>query len=116
MAIDISTDYVSWDNTESVKCTAHEDGEPLKEVTVANALRVSPTNKFSSFSGVKTNSKQTTFWLPIALFGTKQPDMNMIIKDSDNVKYNVSSDARKIAYGTSVSHWDVLVTQQIEEC
>ena len=116
MTIAISSEYLFWDNTESVRCTAHDDGEPLREVTVGNALRVSPNSRFSSYSGIQTYANQTTFWLPIAQFGTKQPDMNMVVKDSEDVKYNISQDAKKITYGTSNSHWDVLVVQQQEEC
>jgi hypothetical protein len=116
MTIDISKDYEAWDNTEVVRCRVNEDGDPQRQVAVDNALRISPSNKFSSYSGVQTSSDQTTFWLPINQFGAKKPDMNMVLKDANDVLYNVASDARKITYGTSSSHWDVLVTQQQEEC
>lgn len=110
----IATEYLSWDNVETVQVIYSIEGYEQPEKTLDYALRVNPADKRSSYQGVRTSARQVSFWLPVAEFGTKEPDGNMVIEDSAGEKYNLD-DSKLVILGSSESHWDVLATRQQSE-
>ena len=115
MTLDISKDYLHWDNVETVYVTRYKNGDEQPRVTLAYALRVSPRDKRSSFSGVRTSSRETTYWLPVAEFGAKEPDGNMQLERASNGEKYRLLESSLVAYGTSDSHWDCLMTREQDE-
>lgn len=117
MTVDISTDYTEWDNVETLYCTYSIDGDQQPRVTISYGLRVNPRLKISGFSGVRTGAKHVVFWLPVAEFGSDEPDGNMTIQDSSDVKYALdgTTDPLLVSLGTSQSHWSVLCVRFQDE-
>lgn len=112
--VDISTEYLAWDNVETVYCTYNIDGEPQPRKPITYALRVNPRDRRDSPLGVRTSSRDVTFWLPVAEFGTKEPDGNMVIEDSSQVKYS-ANETNLVRLGDSKSHWIVRATRYQDE-
>lgn len=108
--VDISTEYLAWDNVETVKCTYSIEGKIQPQKSISYALRISPNDLRARSAGVRTSSRQVIFWLPVAEFGTKEPDGNMVIEDSENVKYSLDA-SKLITLGNSKSHWEVVATR-----
>lgn len=113
--VDISAEYLAWDNVETVTVITNIDGQVQPQKTLDYALFVSPNDKRSSYQGMRSDSRTATFWLPIAEFGTKEPDGNMQLRRSSGGEKYRLLDSKKITYGNSESHWDVLMTRERDE-
>lgn len=113
--VDTSDEYLTWDNVETVYCTYQIDGKTQPRKTLSYALKVNPRDKRSSYQGVRTSSRETTFWLPIDEFGTKEPDGNMVLERASNGEKYALNESNLVSYGTSDSHWDVLMTRFQDE-
>lgn len=113
--VSIANDYLAWDNVETLHLTVNKDGKQQKRETTDYGLEINPTDRRSSYQNVRTNARQTTFWLPVAEIGSVEIDGNaVILRDSDDTKFSVN-DSKLIKLGTSKSHWDVLVTRHQSE-
>ena len=113
--VNVSQEYLAWDNVETVYVTYQIDGRVQPRKTLNYALSVMPNDKRSSYQGVRTNSRQETFWLPIAEFGSKEPDGNMVLERASNGQKYSLIESKKVAYGTSESHWDCMMTRYQDE-
>lgn len=114
--VNISTEYLAWDNIEAVYVTYHEDGKERPRKTISYALRVMPADKRSSYQGMRTSARETSYWLPIAEFGSDEPDGNMVLERASNGEKYSLLESKKVEYGTSESHWDCLMTRYQDEC
>lgn len=115
MTVSISTEYLAWDNTESVTVVLNKNGLPQAEITIDNALRISPRSVFQIAAGVRLSSDTVVWWIPIAQLGTDQDmDTDGLVKDAEGVRYRVQS-ATRVSYGNSYSHWNVTSIKEISE-
>jgi len=110
----IANDYLAWDNVETVYCTYSVKGEKQRPKKITYALRIDPRDHRNSPVGVRTSAHEVTFWLPVAEFGTQEPDGNMEIRDSDQTKY-LTNETQLVRLGTSKSHWVVKATRMQDE-
>lgn len=108
--VSVSNDYLAWDNVETVYCTYSIDGKVQPRKAIAYALRVGPDDSRASRQGMRVSSRDVEFWIPVAEFGSKEPDGNMEIEDSSNVKY-YTNETSLVTYGSSQSHWVVETTR-----
>ena len=113
--VNVTQEYLAWDNVETVYVTRYVNGDEQPRVTLSYALRVMPNDKRSSYQNVRMSARETTFWLPIAEFGTKEPDGNMKLERASNGETYRLLESKKVAYGTSDSHWDCMFTREQDE-
>lgn len=110
-----NNEYLAWDNVETVYVTRYKDGEEQPRVTLDYALRIRPNDKRSSFNSVRVSARETTYWLPVAEFGTKEPDGNMRLERASNGEKYRLLESNLVSYGTSDSHWDCLFSREQDE-
>lgn len=110
----VSSEYKFWDNVETVYCTYSIDGKVQPRKTISYALRVSPDDSRASRQGMRVSSRELEWWIPVAEFGTKEPDGNMEILDSSNVTY-LANETSLVSVGNSQSHWVVETTRAQDE-
>lgn len=109
--LDISTEYMLWDNVESVTVNIKSGTTYGSNITVANALRMDIDLRKQVFNGVRLESGQLFFWLPVAQVGSSnRPDQDMKITDSGGAVYYKITAVRR-SLGNSYSHWECLVSE-----
>lgn len=106
MTVDISTDYLSWDNTESVGVIYHVDAEEMPSVAVANALRIRPNSVNIDIGNVRLPAEQVDWWIPVAQLGASiELDNDCVVTDASGLRYRAITTER-VSYGNSYSHWN----------
>ena len=112
MTVDISTDYLSWDNTEAVEVIYHIDAREQPAVAVANALRIRPMSPNTFVGGVQLPAEQVDWWIPIAQLGSDiELDTDGVVVDAEGLRYRLNT-AERVSYGGSFSHWNCKSTRE----
>ena len=106
MSIDISSDYLLADNTESVTFTSDPNGTP-SAVTVANASRRQVNRQELQFGGVGISADDIIWVLPASQLGSLEPRPNDTITDAASNVYRIGNSIHKRQLGNSTTHWRV---------